>query len=133
MDILRSNSMRLSAAILLLAALAAGCANVQWRKEGADQAALEQDLAQCRQEARQRADREAWTAGLPATRTIGVNPQGAPIAAYSYSFENERFVLEHEFTRSCMRDRGYRLAPAEGLETRKSGPVKGGDLPQALP
>ena len=112
-DKLPATVMRSYAAILLLAAVTTGCADVSWRKEGADPAELERDLTQCRQAARLRAGREAWPSGLPSGRAIGVDAHGVPIMAYSYSFENDRFMLEHDLTRSCMRGKGYWLAPVE--------------------
>lgn len=113
--------MRPYAVILSLAVVLGGCAQPYWRKEGADREALRQDLAQCSQEARLRAERYAWPGGPPATRIIGVDAYGVPIVAYSYSFESERFILEHDFTRSCMLGKGYRLAPADARDGRKVG------------
>ncbi|HXF67898.1 MAG TPA: hypothetical protein VNK67_14525, partial [Burkholderiales bacterium] len=61
---------------LAVALLAAGCAELRWERPGTAAAALEQDLAQCRQLARLRAEREAWPAGLDGPRVIGMDRQG---------------------------------------------------------
>lgn len=99
---------------LLLAAFVAGCAELRWHKDGADAAALERDIVACQQIARQRALHEAWPFGLAAAHSpMSVDALGRPVAPYPTRFETDRFLLEHDLTRFCMRDRGYELAPVE--------------------
>lgn len=98
---------------LLLAAFVAGCAELRWHKDGADAAALERDLAACQQVARQRALHEAWPLGLATTHSsMNVDVLGRPVAPYPTRLETDRFLLEHDLTRFCMRERGYDLVPA---------------------
>ncbi len=98
-------------ATLLLAAFVAGCAELRWRKDGADAAALERDLGACQQLARLRAFREASPFGRASGLVIGANARGISIATYPDPVETERFLLEYDLTRACMRERGYDLVP----------------------
>ena len=101
-----------SAAIVILL-LAAGCAQLRWHKDGADAAALERDLEACQQLARLRAFREVSLFGRSMGRIVGVDARGAPIMTYPDQLETDRFLLEHDLARDCMREKGYELVPAK--------------------
>ncbi len=102
--------LRLSAVALALHAV--GCAELRWSKPGADSAKLEEDLGQCRGEARIQASRVSLprSAGLPPT--VGTDPMGRPVPAQSRSRTEDPMLLEQDLTGSCMRGKGYALAPA---------------------
>jgi hypothetical protein len=103
---------RSSVTMLLVTAFIAGCAEVRWHKAGTDAAALEKDLDQCRQTAQMEARHET----LPRTvapSMIATDPQGRPIAIQPIASDSERFLLEQDLTRHCMRGKGYELVPAE--------------------
>ena len=108
-----STPLRQSAAVLLVAVLATGCAELRWHKDGIEAAALEQDLAACRQSARLRAYREAWLFGVTPPYFIGMDPQGRSIMTYPNQLEMDRFLLEHDLMRDCMRGKGYQHVPVE--------------------
>src|SRR5262245_17173217 len=97
-------------AFSLIVLLAAGCAEMRWSKPGVDAAKLDEDLAQCRGEARIQASRIALprTSGLPAPG-IGTDPMGRPIAAPSRSRTEDPMLLEQDLTGACMRGKGYAL------------------------
>jgi len=101
------------ATALLLPLLAAGCANLQWQKPGADPAVLKHDLSECQDSARLRARNEAPLFGQPAPFPIGVDTRGRVVSGRAGYYETERALMENDFTRHCMGERGYKLAPAE--------------------
>ncbi|MBI2509547.1 MAG: hypothetical protein HYV99_06170 [Betaproteobacteria bacterium] len=102
----------------LLAAALGACADVRWHKPGAGAAELDRELGQCRQEARFRSAREAGLPGSALPQTIVVDPQGRTIAVQPRSPDSERFLLEHDLMRLCMRQKGYELAPEPPASVR---------------
>jgi hypothetical protein len=102
--------LRLSAVALAL--LVAGCAEMRWSKPGADPAKLEEDLAQCRGEARLQAARESVPRIPGSSQAIRADATGRPVVAPPASRGTDTLVLEQELTSSCMRGKGYALAPA---------------------
>ena len=92
-----------TAAVVLLAA---GCAEMQWSRPGADAALVARDQDECRAQALQRAIPSVAARGTPDARTSmpGTPPQGQG--------SSDRFVAEHEEMRRCMLQRGYELKPA---------------------
>ena len=92
--------------------VAAGCADLQWSRQGATPAALETDLGECRTRARFEASPLARPFG-PDLRLVGVDPHGRPIMPYYTRLDSERFLLEQDFTRACMKAKGYELVPAD--------------------
>jgi len=102
---------RSSVATLLLVAFLAGCAEAHWHKAGADAAVREQDLAQCRQTAQLEARYQTVPTLAPPTM-IGADPQGRPIVKQGMP-DTDRFLLEQDLVRACMRGRGYELVPAD--------------------
>ena len=100
-------------AALLLAASAAGCADLRWHKDGADAAALERDLGECQQQARAQAARESWSQGISNPPVIGADAQGRVILSQPGRFDTDRFLMEHDLARACMNGKGYELVPVE--------------------
>ena len=98
-------------ALSLVVVLAAGCAELRWSKSGTDSAKLEQDLTQCRGEARIQASRVSLprAAGMPPT--VGTDPMGRPVPAQSRSRTDDPMLLEQDLASACMRGKGYELAP----------------------
>lgn len=93
-----------------IALIAAGCAELQWQKPGATEAMLEQDLRQCQAEARIRASRFApFSSDWP--RFAGVDSLGRRLNAPIDRLDSDRFLIEQDYTRSCMTAKGYQLAP----------------------
>jgi hypothetical protein len=90
----------------------AGCADLAWHKPGTTQATLDQELGQCRQDARLQANRELLPT-LTAPLMTGADPQGRPIVVQSQQHDAERLLLEQDLTRRCMRGKGYELKPHE--------------------
>jgi hypothetical protein len=99
------------AALLVLS----GCTPMQWVRQDATPAQLEQDLAQCRQEAWREAQ---WRAFMyrPFGPTYIVDRFGQP-RFFSYSPLGgpfgDTFIEESRLAHFCMRAKGYDLAPIE--------------------
>lgn len=93
---------------LLLATGLAGCGAVEWRKPGADEAALTQDLHSCQREAQVNISR---LYGPPM-------PVQGPLVDPRYGAEPlrptpaDRMLQEQQAVERCMRGRGYTLVPA---------------------
>jgi hypothetical protein len=90
-----------------------GCAEMRWSKPGADSATLEVDLGQCRSEARLQAARESLPRMPGSSPALRTDSTGRPVVGQPGSRGTDTLVLEQELTSSCMRGRGYALAPAE--------------------
>jgi hypothetical protein len=97
----------------LVAALAAGCAEMEWRKDGMDEATRERDVDECRQVGRLQASRQSLPPGYDAPRIVGVDAQNRPIVSTPGRVDTDRFMAEHDVTRQCMAQRGYQLSPVE--------------------
>lgn len=108
---LAHGSLRLAAIAAI--ALAAGCADLRWHKDGAGAAALEQDLAECRGEARIRAGPSLSALEAVSPRIVGLDATGRAVSGGHGRLDSERFLLEHDLTRICMRGKGYELVPVE--------------------
>jgi len=106
----RTLERHLSAAVF--AVLLAGCAQLHWQRAGTDATAANRDLDECRGEARLRAARESWPFPYSAPRFVG-GGQRQLLTLYPYQHDTDRFLLENDYTRACMRERGYELAPVE--------------------
>ncbi len=102
---------RASAAVLAL--LCAACAPLEWRKDGADAAAIERDAAECQAQARANARHEAPLFGMPQPPVVGMDARGRVVTGHANRYDTERALLEHDLMRQCMTQRGYELAPAE--------------------
>ena len=99
-----------SSAVAVMVLSVAGCAEMRWSKPGMESAKLEEDLAQCRGEARLRAAR----ASLPRTTALPpllTDPGGRPVPGPTRSRTDDPMLLEQDLTGACMRGKGYELAP----------------------
>jgi hypothetical protein len=103
--------LRLSAVAVI--SLTTGCAEMRWSKPGADSAKLEEDLAQCRGEARLQATRESLPRMPGSSPALRTDSTGRPAVAQAGSRGTDTLVLEQELTGSCMRGKGYALAPVD--------------------
>jgi hypothetical protein len=102
---------RLVAAAAL--ALVAGCAELEWFKAGAGVETRDRDLIECRDQARLRARQEAPLFGQPPPSPIGMDSSGRVVTGRAGRYDTERALMENDFTRACMKERGYGLTPAE--------------------
>lgn len=93
--------------VLAVIALLAGCAPLNWHKAGATAEARDRDVAECTGEARFAARRQSPV--LQSAPRVIVNRQGRTVAVEAPRDDNERFLLEHDLMRDCMRQRGYEL------------------------
>jgi hypothetical protein len=84
---------------------------MRWSKPGADPAKLEEDLAQCRSEARLQAARESAPRMPGAPPLLVTDPQGRAVVAPARTRGTDSMVLEQDLTGSCMRGKGYELTP----------------------
>jgi len=99
--------------LCIAAMLAAGCAELRWHKDGADAAALERDLAECRQQAQARAERLSTPKSGTGPRVVGVDGKGRAVISQPGQIDTGQFVAEHDLTRHCMGQKGWKLVPAD--------------------
>lgn len=95
--------------VALIVLSAAGCAELQWSKPGADAARMEEDFAQCRSEARLQADRVALPRAPLLPPTVGVDAQGRPVPVPARSRTEDPLLMEQDLAGACMRRKGYEL------------------------
>jgi hypothetical protein len=100
-------------AVAMVALSAAGCAELRWSKPGVDSARVEEDLAQCRSEARLQAQRMSLPRTAAGPPGLGTDPLGRAVPAPPRSRTEDPMLLEQDLTSSCMRGKGYALAPVE--------------------
>jgi len=105
------SSSRLAAAAAIV--LTSACAPLHWQKDGAGPAALQHDLAECRDQARLRARSEAPLFGQPPPAPVGMDSRGRAVTGRAGRYDTDRALIEHDLTRACMGERGYELAPAQ--------------------
>lgn len=84
---------------------------MRWSKPGVGPAKLEEDLAQCRGEARLVASRESLPRTPSSSPAIRADATGRPVVAPPASRGTDTLVLEQDLTGACMRGKGYELAP----------------------
>jgi hypothetical protein len=101
-------SLRLFVAGAMALALA-GCAEPQWHKPNTESARLEEDLGQCRMEARLQASRESFPRPLYSPAAVGTDSTAQGSSAELA--RTDPLLLEQDLTSSCMRGKGYDLAP----------------------
>ena len=90
-------------ALLFFAFALDGCAELRWHKAGAGEASLAEDLTACSKLAQEQAAR-AGNLGLPPA----FDPRfGAPAGPSQV----EQRLQQHQAADTCMRQRGYVLAP----------------------
>jgi hypothetical protein len=91
--------------------LLTGCAEPRWHKPDANAARLEEDLGQCRMDARLQASREAFPRTLNSPSMMDAT--GRPVFVEPRNHGTDPLVLEQDLTNSCMRGKGYAFAPAK--------------------
>jgi hypothetical protein len=92
--------------ILLPLLLLAGCAPLEWQKAGAPDEEIERDQARCTAEARSEA--RLRTPPRPSQQAV-TDRLGRVVAVQPASPEMERFAIEQDLIRECMRSLGYTL------------------------
>ena len=102
-----SRSCPLPPVLLAGIALLSACAPLHWHKAGATTAARDRDVAECTGEARFAARRQSPV--LQSAPRVIVDRQRRAVAVEAPRDDNERFLLEHDLMRDCMRQRGYEL------------------------
>jgi hypothetical protein len=119
----------LRALVLLGAAFAAGCTPMRWVKPDVTAQQLNQDAAQCHQQAWHEA---RWRSFLyrPIGPTLYHDRYGRRFAGWPYSpfgdpFGDE-FMEQSRLAHFCMRAKGYELAPAEREPADRIQPSPGG-------
>jgi hypothetical protein len=122
MDAPRSPATRFSAiganlsAVAVVVLMAAGCADLRWQKPGGSDAALEEDLAECRSQARLRTSRFSNPFATDWPRVVGADALGRPVVSPFSRLDSDSFLVEHDLTRQCMNGKGYDLVPARNGE-----------------
>jgi hypothetical protein len=138
------NGVRALALISLVGGMVglAGCEHVEWYRPGADEAAVEADIRECRRQAALNAQRYlsptdylidrgsrapprcSWpgdrdgSVGLGACPTVG--PYGTPLSPGGGATRRAR--LEDQLTGRCLRAQGYELTPVDEIEGRAADP-----------
>jgi hypothetical protein len=108
--------------------LAAGCTPLQWVRQDANPAELEQDMAQCQQQAWREA---SWRSFFyrPFGPTIVQDLHGRRVLVWPHSpFSDpfgERFFEESRLADFCMRAKGYELVPADKIQPSPQGASSG--------
>ena len=80
---------------------------MRWEKPGVDTAALDQDRAQCTQQARLDA-RRAEVPRLDSPLIFRADPLGRPVVVPNSALD-ERYLVEQDYVNTCMRGKGYVL------------------------
>ena len=94
-------------------ALLAGCADLRWSKPGVDAARMEEDMAQCRSEARLQVDRVAAPRAPLLPPTVGVDSLGRPVPVPARARTEDPLLMEQDLTGACMRRKGYELVAVD--------------------
>jgi hypothetical protein len=112
----------------LLVLLAAACTPLQWVRQDASPAQLEQDLAQCQQQAWREA---SWRSFFyrPLGPTVIHDLHGRRVLVWPYSAFSDpfgdRFFEESRLAQFCMRAKGYELVPADRIQPSPEGTSSG--------
>jgi hypothetical protein len=96
----RSRNLAVAAALLL-----AGCATLEWHRDGGTAESRDRDLAACSA----KAQAEAWRFDLLPPPQVAVDAQGRVIAVQPPRQDSQRFLAEQDLLRACMQQRGYAL------------------------
>lgn len=89
-------------------ALLGGCTQFEWHKAGAVAEARDRDIADCSSQTRMEALRLAPMLQPPGPRIV-IDRFGNAFQVHTTRREDERFLMEQDFMRACMRKRGYTL------------------------
>jgi hypothetical protein len=112
----------------LLVLLAAACTPLHWVRQDASPAQLEQDLAQCQQQAWREA---SWRSFFyrPLGPTVIHDLRGRRVLVWPYSAFSDpfgdRFFEESRLAQFCMRAKGYELVPADRIQPSPEGTSSG--------
>jgi hypothetical protein len=98
--------MRIKEFALLLTAALAACAGVRWERPNTDATQLRGDTDQCMLQARERYARMTGPIGGPR-----LDPRFGPDV--NQPSPAERRIEEEQMADRCMREKGYRLVPAD--------------------
>jgi len=114
--------------LALAVLLAAACTPLQWVRQDASPVQLEQDMAQCQQQAwREASWRSFYYPALGPTLIHDL--RGRRVLVWPYSpFSDpfgERFFEESRLTQFCMRAKGYELVPADTIQPSPEGTSSG--------
>ncbi len=90
--------------------LLGGCAQLEWHKADTTAAVRDRDAAECTAQARSEALRRMPLLQPPGPRIV-VDNEGRALAIQPSVSSDERFLIEHDLARACMRARGYALQP----------------------
>ncbi len=88
--------------------LLSSCAPLAWHKADVTEEVRDRDATECAAYARSEALHRIPMPGLLLPHVI-VDHQGRTTPMYSFGHDEERFLLEHDLLRACMRQRGYVL------------------------
>lgn len=117
-----------NALLPLVLLLAAACTPLQWVRQDAGPAQLEQDMAQCQQEAWREASWRSWLY-RPLGPSVVRDAHGRRLLIWPYSSLNdpfgERFFEESRLAHFCMRAKGYELVPADKIQPSPEGTSAG--------
>jgi len=101
----------LSVLVLVLvpaSALLSGCAQLEWHKPGASDEARDRDAAECTAQARA-AGLKQMPMLYPHTPGLSTDRRGRAYPSQDSRMDSERFMIEQDALRACMRLRGYEL------------------------
>ena len=88
--------------------LLGGCAQLEWHRADTTAAVRDRDAAECTAQARSEALRRMPLLQPPGPRIV-VDNEGRALAIQPPGSSDERFLIEHDLARACMRKRGYVL------------------------
>ena len=108
--------LRIHPLILVQLLLMGGCAQPAWEKPNAEPAVVKQDLEQCQHQARLQTS--SLSRDSVAAPKVETDPFGRPVFGFQPADQSERLLREHDYTHSCMQQKGYRLGPAKPDDRR---------------
>lgn len=88
--------------------LLGGCAQLEWHKADTAAAVRDRDVAECAVQARSEALCRMPLLQPPVPRIV-VDNENRTLAIQPSGHNDERFLIEHDLERACMRERGYVL------------------------
>ncbi|MBS1217096.1 MAG: hypothetical protein H6R21_229 [Proteobacteria bacterium] len=89
-------------------ALLGGCAPLEWHKADVTAEIRDRDIAECNVQARGEALRRVPVLYPSEPRTV-IDNRGRVVTLNPSRYGDERFSLEQDLLRACMRERGYAL------------------------
>lgn len=95
--------------------LLSGCARMEWHKAGAGDEARERDAAECTTQARAVGYKQVPML-YPHTPGLSVDRRNRVYPSQDSRLDSERFMVEQNALRECMRLRGYELQKSQSPE-----------------